>query len=74
MIWVPVIVDLLTLVALAAEEELPGCCSTKSSESILGLIVVGHISLVSISYIKTLRMKRNTHYTNKEQIDKFIYR
>lgn len=75
MLWVPAVVDLLTLITYSIEDTPPGCCSTSSSQVILGMIILGHISLVGISYWKTLKMRGHGYCRrNHEQISKFIYR
>lgn len=71
MIWVPVIIDLITLIAYAFEENMPNCCNSKSNQAILASIILGHVWLMGASYYKTLRMKGNV-YRNKENIDRFI--
>lgn len=57
MMWVPILIDLLTMIAYNFEDDVPGCCSSASSEIMLGLIGLGHVSLLAIAYLKTLKQK-----------------
>lgn len=65
MIWVLVFIDLLTLIGFVIEEDRPDCCSTKSNEIILGLIIFGHICLMGVSYFKSQQQQKKNNYKNK---------
>lgn len=71
-LWGIVIVDLLTILGFALEKQQPGC-RVLANQIIIGVMVIGHLSVMGICYFKTMK-EREKNYANKSEILIFMKR
>lgn len=70
LMWIPVAIDLFTLIGFFVEDESPGC-STNANRVIIGLMMVGNMLVMGISYGKATR-ERHRDYENKYEVYNFM--